>query len=390
MRTIPGRLATFRAFIRGAMIGLALNLSLVPMAQAQQASPPRPIEPAEIVPIDEPVVIAIPTDPLRLLLDVQQEIYNDLFTNDWNPLSSRFVLDAEVSASGIVTGHSDLGEPFELDVVFVGVPTLDALPPADRERVVNSGVALAGVIGVLRRGGVEVACMGAAITIWDGEVTHRGFIPVRTLDDAAAMALFDTARSLDTDPQPYPGVPPHGFVPGDDVDGPMWSAECVECVNRANREAEMVLDDYERERAAIVGEYNDAVAAAESAYLTAVHIAGGALTVALAAAAVALTRDTLICTPLLAAPGGGTLAYIVCAARALAFWGAAAAIATAAYRIAVTIAGNTRSTAINNAGNTASRRIHQAQERLDNQLDDIDRELNNCFVLHGCPGIHLP
>lgn len=58
MTTTRNGLTKFGAFVRGAMIGLALNLSILPMVQAQQAGPTRPVEDAEAAPIDEPTATA--------------------------------------------------------------------------------------------------------------------------------------------------------------------------------------------------------------------------------------------------------------------------------------------------------------------------------------------
>lgn len=377
-------LTSFGALVRGAMIGLALNLSLAPMVQAQQASTPRPIEPAAIVPVVPPDVIVVPTDPVTQILSVQEEVYNALFTNAWNMLSSGFQLDEEVKGPGVVPGRSELNEPYELDAVIVGVASPDMLPAAERALVEAAGVRAAGVIGFLRSAKAEIACVGMALTINTEEGLRREFIPVRVLRGDDALALLAPVRAAGVGTQPDPGDGPTGIDgPVGPFDGPEWTEECLGCYRDYVREADAARREYDRAIESANAEYTEAVNTARTEYNNSVHLASVALTAALATAAIGLAIAAARCAPAAATP----ITLAICLAVAAAISAAAVAAAYIIYRGAIAAAQNRFAATVANAAATLSRKTNEAIGRYSDRLFSLERQLNDCLLLHDCPRI---
>lgn len=217
-------LTKFQGFVRGCMIGLVLNFSMLPLVQGQPSSEACATEPAAKDPLRELHETKLnEVDAAAELMRIHREVYEWLFEDGWNEMKSRFIVTDSTMSSGAVPGASDSDKPFEFELQQVGYPSLDHFAPKERARIVCSGVQVAVVSGVLRRGDREVSCEGLMVTIDDGIVSETEFFPI------TAGKSADEPRVLGDGQPNRPPCPPGG----QNCWG--WLGDCTWCL------AEIVL-----------------------------------------------------------------------------------------------------------------------------------------------------
>lgn len=380
-------LTSFGALIRGAMIGLSLNLSLLPMVQAQQASPPRPIEPAVIVPIDPPIVIPVdpqPVDPFDAAEALQRDIYNRLFGGGFETYEFAYELASHVASTGTYHGFNDRGAPFELNVVVAQELPLElvAMNAADVARIAGHEMRATAVMASVTGPAAVIACMAIVMTQTDGAAPaqHRMLI-LNELPYVPGLFEGYPTTLAGTQPSPDPGSPWEVDPPDGPSDPRTLCDQCYQDASDDARAAQMRYDRIEAE----AREARDAAIAAADAALRATRTAElNALGAAILTLSAAYAAAIVMCAQFLALPAAGQIWAIACAATATIAVAAAiaAAYSIAMSRIAAAEAANRAAVSAAHAAYAA--RVGPAYDELTEVLLEVAGRLVACLNEHQC------
>ena len=192
-------LSKFQAFVRGCMIGLAMNMpGLVSRSPAQVAGPDtvRTDGSAELDPASSPSVVRVPDAHLSALERTNKRVYERLFGENWDADRSIYVLDDLPTSNGaIVTGASGTGQGFELHAALSDPIDAEIATLPDTIRSAADVLAFEGVIvaGLLRTARAEAPIFGCAVRyadaagVWASRLVILGE-PSMPLPDPVAIA----------------------------------------------------------------------------------------------------------------------------------------------------------------------------------------------------------
>lgn len=184
--------------VMGMMMGLTLNMSLIPALQPISAVAAPPADQGNVHQIDRPGEVVLGVDGV---IAQQKEIWGTLFSKDWSEEHWTYPLENEVTDRGSYGGITRDGETFSLDVL-VWVPldpfSLD-LPDDQKNWAVEREYRTGAVVGYLKSNLATLAVVGTFVHAIDDGGETRDFFMVDSLTDAGGgifTAAADAANVL--------------------------------------------------------------------------------------------------------------------------------------------------------------------------------------------------
>lgn len=268
--------------VMGMMMGLTLNMSLIPALQPISAVAAPPAGQAGQVEQADPMV------PIDDLIATHKSVWETLFESGWSSDHWTYPLEKEVTDLGDYSGANDFGEPFNFTVVSwtpVDTGSVD-LPPDQKAWASEHEYRSGGVVGLLKTDRGSVAVYGTAVRVILDGVEHSRFLLDGTTDADGPLftAGAEFQQILDRFEKEYEVTRAEleSQFEGTRLRHAMEYFELLEQADQIQYAAQQGADP-----ACVAGcyaTYNDAVAQANAAYNIAVQNAAAGRDAAIAAA----------------------------------------------------------------------------------------------------------
>ncbi len=406
--------------VMGMMMGLTLNMSIIPALQPISAVHAAPVQQGGQAEMADPMV------PIDDLIATHKSVWETLFESGWSSDNWTYPLEKEVTELGDYIGVNDFGEPFNFTVVSwtpVDTGSVD-LPPDQKawaaEHEYRSGVA----VGLLKTDRGSVAVYGTAVRVILGGVEHSRFLLDGVTDPNGPLftAGAEFQQILDQFEKQYE-------VTRADLESEFESTrlqheiEYFELLDQADQIQYAIQQGADPACvAACYAAYNDAVAQANAAYNIAVQNAAAgrdaaiaaadaakaaaiaAANAAFAAAKTAADNSLAICMSLaIAVQLGCRIAGLACGffvlacqlvcsavfaasvAACIGFHSAAITAANAALTAAIAAANTTHAAAVAAANATYNAAVTAASLTLNNAINAAAAALRACLAGCGAP-----